>query len=398
MRRERYIVIKRPPELEAGIELAGPDEEYLGLPFEIATEELTDGEAADRRRDERVEDVMPSINLSLIAPLDVPSQSEKAGDAWGIAAVGADSCIEDGRGVTVAILDTGIDPHHPAFAKTNLQLVDFVADPEGKEGSAPDEVGGHGTHVAGTAFGGIVESKRIGVAPGIDRALIVKVLGPQGAPTEAVVLGLEWALKKRADIISMSLGIDFQALVDRLVEAGYPPKIASSRALEAYRSTIRLFDRLSRYVDARAAKGRGALLIAASGNESLREQDSRYTVAVAPPAAGEGFISVGAVNLLEGEKPHYAISPFSNTGCLLVGPGHSILSAKPNGGLRVLSGTSMATPHVAGVAALWLQRLFPNGARPEHWRDDVRRKLEATALPVPGSRKDVGLGLVQAPR
>jgi hypothetical protein len=136
------------------------------------------------------------------------------------------------------------------------------------------------------------------------------VLGPQGAPTEAVVLGLEWALKKRADIISMSLGIDFPALVDRLVDAGYPPKVASSRALEAYRSTIRLFDRLSRFVDARAAKGRGALLVAASANESLREQDPRYTVAVAPPAAGEGFISVGAINSLEGQKPPCAISPF----------------------------------------------------------------------------------------
>src|SRR5450755_855964 len=146
--------------------------------------------------------------------------------------------------------------------------------------------------------------------PGIDRALIVKVLGPQGAPTEAVVLGLEWALKKRADIISMSLGIDFPALVDRLVDPGYPPKVASSRALAAYRSTIRLFDRLSRFVDARAAKGRGALLVAASGNESLREQDPRYTVAVAPPAAGEGFISLGAINSLEGQKPPYVISPF----------------------------------------------------------------------------------------
>jgi hypothetical protein len=95
MRTERRVVIKRSAELEAGIELAGPDEEYLGLPFEIAKEDLTDSEAADRRRDERVEDVMPSINLSLIAPLDVPSQSGEARDAWGIAAVGADRCVEE---------------------------------------------------------------------------------------------------------------------------------------------------------------------------------------------------------------------------------------------------------------------------------------------------------------
>lgn len=398
-RAEKHIVIKRRPEVEEGVELASPDEEYHGFPFELATEDLTDSEAADRRRDERVEEVMPSINLSLIAPLDAPSQplDAEAEAAWGIDAVGANRCDEDGRGVTIAILDSGIDDNHAAFDKNKLQLIDFVAHPEGIEGSAPDEVGGHGTHVAGTAFGRAVSGKRIGVAPGIGKALIAKVVGPEGASTEAVILGLEWALKKKADIISMSLGIDFTALVVRLINADYPIKVATSRALEAYRSTVLLFDRLSNYVDPRVGKGRGAILVAAPGNESQRDIDPRYTVAVAPPAAAEGFISVGAVSPIMTGKADFAVSSFSNTGCLLVGPGQSVLSARRNGGLRTMSGTSMAAPHVAGVAALWLQNLFPNGQRPDHWRGDVRRKLEASAVPLTGHRQDVGLGLVQAP-
>jgi len=298
--------------------------------------------------------------------------------------------------VTIAVLDTGIDKEHAAFAELVLQdgdLMDFTSNEEGVAGSAAD-VHGHGTHVAGTIIGRDVNGTRIGVARGVTKVLIGKVLGPDGGPTETIFNGIEWALRRRADVISMSLGIDFGALWGRLQNGGLPGDIALSRALEAYRSNVRLFDRLASEVQARVERGRGALLVAASGNESRREKDPRFTVAVAPPAAADGFISVGAVS----QNP-LAVASFSNTSCQVCAPGVNILSAKVGGGRKSLSGTSMATPHVAGVLALWIQKLFPSGERPQKWTADVQRALEANLKVVPGgARVDVGLGMVQAPQ
>src|SRR5262249_16117918 len=157
---------------------------------------------------------------------------------------------------------------HPAFAGiafANEDLVDFIADEAGKPGSADDHHG-HGTHVAGTIFGREVSGTRIGVARGVKKALKGKVLGPQGGPTERGFTAIECALKRKADVISMSLGLDFPGFVKVLTEKlGLPQDIAVSRALEAYRENMRLFDRLAALVEARVANGRGALLVAASG-------------------------------------------------------------------------------------------------------------------------------------
>ena len=366
------------------------------LPFEVHSQELEDRDVGDLRRDPNV-DVVPSIYFTLIKPLEVSSADvgPVGVRAWGIEAVGAGSSPQNGEGVTVALLDTGIDKTHPAFsglAFDGENLKDFTVDERGVAGSAVD-VNGHGTHVAATIFGREVNGTRIGVAPGVKKVLIGKVLGPKGGASEAVLNAIEWALERCADVISMSLGVDYPGLVARLVEEfGFPKDIAASRALEAYRSNLRLFDRLAALVEARAARGRGALLVAASGNESRRRDDPRFTVATGPPAAADGFISVGAVS------QDLAVAPFSNTGCLLVAPGVGILSAKLGGGLVSMSGTSMATPHVAGVVVLWTQKLFPEGDRPNGWARDVQRQVESHVVPAPGQiRSDVGLGIVRAP-
>lgn len=401
----KYLLLKRRPQKEIGEENVFMEEVSAmdandpdpRLPFTIESAELNEAQAADVRRDRRIEDVIVSIPLTLIAPLeDSGIGSDVTQKAWGIEAVGAHTSRQDGKGVTVAVLDTGIDKCHSAFAGIDLRdedLMDFTSDEEGRAGSATD-VHGHGTHASGTIFGRDVNGTRIGVARGVTRILIAKVLGPNGGPTETIVNAIEWALTRRADIISMSLGIDFMDLWRRLKDGGLPEDIAVSRALEAYRSNVRLFDRVASEVQARAERGRGALLVAASGNESRRDKNPKYTAAVAPPAAADGFIPVGAVS----ETP-FAVARFSNTSCQVCAPGVDILSAKLGGGLKTLSGTSMATPHVAGVLAMWIQELFPHGERPSKWTADVQRALENNVKKVPGgARSDVGIGMVQAPQ
>jgi subtilisin family serine protease len=400
----KYLILrKRPGALDnpfVRMVAAGGGGAEFQFPFQVEPRELQDVEANDLRRDPNVEAVVPSMPFALIAPVAGPAE---APPAWGLEAVRATSSKLDGDGVTVAVLDTGIDKAHPAFdgiTFTHDDLVDFIADEAGNPGSADDHHG-HGTHVAGTIFGRDVGGTRIGIARGVKKVLIGKVLGPQGGTTEAVFNAIEWALKRKADVISMSLGMDFPGLVKILMAPPFklPQDIAVSRALEAYRENMRLFDRLAALVEARVASGRGALLVAASGNESRRDENPQFTVATAPPAAADGFVSVGAVSRTGDQSAPFTVAPFSNTGCLVAAPGVGIVSAKRGGGLVGMTGTSMATPHVAGVMALWTQKLFPAGNRPNGWAKDVLLEVQKNLIPAPGqARSDIGLGIVQAPQ
>jgi subtilisin family serine protease len=380
-----------------GLESASPT---TLLPFSGETHELEDDQIDDALAEDDVEAVIPSIPFTLIRPRASESRNERSEIAWGVEAVGAHlNGRVDGRGVAVAVLDTGIKTDHPAFAGLNFapeDLADFVANETGIVGVAVDD-DGHGTHVCGTILGRPVEGTRIGVAPGITRLIVGRVLGKGGGGTDAIFNAIAWALRRRADIISMSLGVDFAGAVRQYEKDGLPPNVAASRALEAYRANIRFFDRIAGFLDARSSQGRGVLVIAATGNESQRRTNSRFTVAVAPPAGADGFVAVSAV----GRKADlsFEVADFSNTGGLLSGPGVDIISADAtSNGLVALDGTSMATPHVTGVAALWTQKLF-GSRRPAGWANDVRLKLESTAInPTRLSRRDVGRGIVQAPK
>lgn len=336
--------------------------------------------------------VAPAMPMKLIEPRDVHPVMAAAQDiAWGVKAVGADTSPLTGKGIVVAVLDTGIDASHPAFAGVQLIQKDFTGEGNGDQH-------GHGTHCAGTIFGRKVNGMRIGIAPGVQKALIGKVLGRNGGgSSDQITKAILWAIDEGANVISMSLGMDYPGWVKQMIDEGHMPEdLATARALEDYRANTMLFDSLSGYVKARGHLAQATVIVAAAGNESHREIDPDYEVMVEPPAVADGIVSVAALG------PHNGgldAAPFSNTGANVSGPGVDVISAKPGGGLQSMSGTSMATPHVAGVAALWAERLQAHGQlNAFQLIAQLAGTATTTALTSGFDPTDVGAGLVQCPQ
>jgi subtilisin family serine protease len=392
--KERHIILRATGLLARdramlGGPTAGP---LAGSPTDLSVdvEDLEQGKADALRKKADVLAVAPAMPLKLVEP--IPTAAPLAsGIDWGVTAVRADSSPFSGDGVTVAILDTGIDPTHPAFAGVTLVQQNFTDDADGNDAH------GHGTNCAGTIFGRDVDGTRIGVARGVKRALIGKVLGSNGGPSDAIVNAIQWAVQGGANVISMSLGMDFPGFQKQLMEQlGLPAELATSKALEGYRQNVLLFERLASLVRALSGMRQATIIIAAAGNESRTDQNPNFKIAVSPPAVAEGIISVAALGQ-SGAK--FVVAPFSNTGAVVSGPGVDITSANLGGGLTVKSGTSMATPHVAGVAALWAQKLQMVGP--------LNAGLFSSRLVASGvvgsiqtgfDPADVGSGMVQAPQ
>jgi subtilisin len=285
-----------------------------------------------------------------------PGYSDNESFTWGLQATRASVSAQTGAGISVAILDTGFDLGHPDFAGRPIVSQSFVSGQPVQDGH------GHGTHCVGISCGpqDPPGSRRYGVAP--EAAIYVgKVLNNQGSGTDTEILaGIDWALTNGVHVISMSLGADVQ-------EVSQTYETVGRRALDA-----------------------GTLIVAAAGNNAERSAGNVGFVGM--PANSPSIMAIGAIDSALQIADFSARSSNVEGGKVdLAAPGVAVYSSwtMPTR-YRSISGTSMATPHVAGVAALLAQA---NGARgAELWT-----KLTQTARPLSLESADVGAGLVQAP-
>ncbi|HEY9337587.1 MAG TPA: S8 family serine peptidase, partial [Kribbella sp.] len=291
------------------------------------------------------------------ATLDRSTQQIGAPSAW--------KSGYDGRGVKVAVLDTGYDANHPDLKEQVLAAKSFVPEQE------VQDLHGHGTHTASivAGLGATSGGKRKGVATGAD-LLVGKVLDNNGDGFDSeTIAGMEWAVEQGAKVVSMSLG-------------GVPTDGT---------------DPMSEAVD-RLSKSSGALFVIAAGNSGMEET-------VGTPGAAASALTVGAVDRDDQLASFSSRGPRLGDGALkpeVTAPGVEIAAARAAGTHQghelgeyytAMSGTSMATPHVAGAAAILAQR-HPDWSGPQ-----LKAALAATAVPnKTATTPQQGLGRIDIPR
>lgn len=307
-------------------------------------------------------DTFPGL-FSMENPSVVASVAQRDTRHWPLEMIGMHENYTKytGRGIKVAILDTGIDLNHPDFEG---RLEEGVSAESFITGESVQDENGHGTHCAGVIAGPLMNngSRRYGVAPDVD-LLIGKVLSNAGSGyDDQIIDGIEWAEEAGAQIISMSLGSPRRAR-----SPFYP-----------------LYERVARNM---LASNPGVLLIAAAGNESARPN---WVAPVGNPASCPSIMAVSAIDQYR-RVAYFSCAQTDEIGEVNVtAPGVRIYSTWTGGGYKSISGTSMATPHAAGVAALYLEQ------NPEMTPRELWKQLEMSAQPI-DPQVDFGAGIIQAP-
>ncbi|WP_158845784.1 S8 family peptidase [Saccharothrix deserti] len=267
-----------------------------------------------------------------------------------------------GSGTKVAVLDTGIDDTHPDLAGSVVEARNF------SDSDTTDDRLGHGTHVAATITG---SGRYQGVAP--DSALLVgKVLGDHGGGRESdIIAGMEWAVYAGADVVNLSLGSP------RTSDGSDPMSQAVNRLTEQS----------------------GALFVVAAGNSGPDDQT------IGSPAAADAALTVGAVDRSDNLAGFSSRGPRRQDNAIkpdITAPGVDIVAARAKNGTMgtpagdghvALSGTSMATPHVAGAAAILA------GQHPDWTAAQLKSALMGSAKPNPAlSVYEQGAGRVDVAR
>lgn len=261
-----------------------------------------------------------------------------------------------GKGVKVAVLDTGIDTEHP-----DLKVAGGVCTAAVCASKVPyDDNFGHGTHVAGIIAAQKNDSGIIGIAPNV-QLYAIKAMNNRGSGSTAqITKGVEWAIQNKIDILNLSISISVN---DRPLEL---------MLQEAYKQ--------------------GMIIISAAGNEGGSGQMDTMTY----PAKYSSVIAVGAVNNDFSREENSSIGPSME----FAAPGTEIFSTYPKeldewdnkiDGYRNLTGTSMAAPHVAGVFAIYKEQ-YPGLTNVK-----LREMAQATAkdLGTPGRDNVYGFGAIQ---
>jgi subtilisin family serine protease len=314
------------------------------------------GGLAGLAADSQVQDVVKAPELSLIRPVEARDAKLTTTTTWGIKRLKADLLWQagfTGKGSLVGHLDTGVDGTHPALSGAIGSFAEFDMAGNQVPGAKPTDSGEHGTHTAGTIVGRAGTKGAFGMAPDAKLAGAMVIEG--GQVIDRILGGMDWVVGEGVRVMSMSLGLRgftpaFQTVIDALRAANVLPVIAV-------------------------------------GNEGPNTSRS--------PGNYANVLSVGAMDANDkvadfsgSQQFNRPVDPLTPD---LVGPGVAVLSSVPGGRFMEMDGSSMATPHIAGLAALLLQ------ARPTATATQLEKAIRDSCTRPPSMPQDrANLGVPDA--